>query len=84
VVGASGAAVRPGRLHRLGLEVVRSEAMVVVSELVTNAGVHADTACRVALRCRARGSTIVMSDHTLAGDLCRGPPPTARACTGCS
>jgi hypothetical protein len=45
------------------LEVIRDDAMVVVSELVDNAVVHAGTGCRVALRCGARGLTVAVSDH---------------------
>jgi hypothetical protein len=44
--------------------VIRDDAMVVVvSELVANAVVHAGTGCRVVLRYGARGLTIAVSDH---------------------
>src|SRR3954471_17778156 len=45
------------------LEVIRDDAMVVVSELVANAVVHAGTGCRVVLRHGARGLTIAVYDH---------------------
>jgi anti-sigma regulatory factor (Ser/Thr protein kinase) len=45
------------------LEVIRDDAMVVVSELVANAVVHAGTGCRVVLRYGARGLTIAVYDH---------------------
>jgi len=45
------------------LEVIRDDAMVVVSELVANAVVHAGTDCRVMLRYGARGLTIAVFDH---------------------
>src|SRR3954451_23323226 len=45
------------------LEVIRDDAMVVVSELVANAVVHAATGSRVVLRSAARGLTIAVYDH---------------------
>src|SRR4051794_32412104 len=45
------------------LEVICDDAMVVVSELVANAVVHAGTGCRVVLRHGARGLTIAVYDH---------------------
>jgi anti-sigma regulatory factor (Ser/Thr protein kinase) len=45
------------------LEVIRDDALVVVSELVANAVVHAGTGCRVVLRCGAGGLTIAVYDH---------------------
>ena len=45
------------------LEVIRDDAMVVVSELVANAVVHAGTGCQVVLRYGARGLTIAVYDH---------------------
>jgi hypothetical protein len=45
------------------LEVIRDDAMVVVSELVANAVVHAGTGCRVVLRYGARGLTIAVNDY---------------------
>jgi hypothetical protein len=45
------------------LDQIRDPARVVASELVANAVVHAGTACRLALRCRAGGLTIAVYDH---------------------
>jgi hypothetical protein len=42
---------------------IRDDAMVVASELVANAVVHAGTASRLALRCRQHGMTVAVYDH---------------------
>jgi anti-anti-sigma regulatory factor/anti-sigma regulatory factor (Ser/Thr protein kinase) len=44
------------------LEMIKGDAMVVASELVANAVLHAGTASRLALRCRERGLTIAVYD----------------------
>jgi hypothetical protein len=48
------------------LPVLRDDAVVVASELVANAVVHAGTGCRLVLRYGARGLTIAVSDHNPA------------------
>jgi anti-sigma regulatory factor (Ser/Thr protein kinase)/anti-anti-sigma regulatory factor len=45
------------------LDMIRDDAMVVASELVANAVVHAGTASRLALRCRQHGMTVAVYDH---------------------
>jgi anti-sigma regulatory factor (Ser/Thr protein kinase) len=44
------------------LDAIRGDAVVVVSELVANAVLHAGTGCRVALRYRAHGLTVAVYD----------------------
>jgi hypothetical protein len=62
------------------LEVIRDDAMVVVSELVANAVVHAGTGCRVVLRSGARGLAIAVYDH--APDLVLPLRPVAESQRG--
>ena len=45
------------------LDTIRNHAMIVASELVTNAVQHANTACSLSLRCKARGLTIAVRDY---------------------
>ena len=45
------------------LDVIRDDAVIVASELVANAVLHAGTACRLALRCRDRGLTVAVYDR---------------------
>ena len=66
------------------LEVIRDDAMVVVSELVANAVVHAGTGCQVVLRYGARGLAIAVYDHAPDLDSRCGRSPRANAATGCS
>jgi len=45
------------------LDVIRDDAMVVASELVANAVLHAGTDCRMVLRCREHGLTVAVYDR---------------------
>ncbi len=55
------------------LDQIRDDAMIVVSELVTNAVLHAGTACRLTLRYDAFGLTIAVRDYR--PDRVPEPPP---------
>jgi len=53
------------------LDEMRHDAVIVASELVENAVLHAGTACRLVLRYNARGLTVAVRDHRPGGL----PPP---------